>query len=81
MGERTDVKVLNPNDATAEAPQALVFGRNLNRRDLIRIAGAVTGFALTQQFVDSVAAQDATPSAAGQLSTRVTLLQASRPVR
>jgi peptide/nickel transport system substrate-binding protein len=67
VGERIDVKVLNPNDATAAAPPTLVFGRNLNRRDVMRIAGAFTGFALTQQFASSAAAQDATPSAAGQL--------------
>src|SRR5215204_5344088 len=67
VGERTDEKVMNLIDPTVGAHQALVFGRSLNRRDLIRIAGSVTGFALTQHFVDVVAAQDATPSAAGQL--------------
>lgn len=57
-----------PGEAATTPHNAPVFGRHLNRRDLMRIAAGMTGLALTSRFIPGASAQDATPPAgAGQL--------------
>src|SRR4051794_16394098 len=57
-----------PEEANTASLVAPVFGRHINRRDLMRIAGGVTALAFMPQFVRTAGAQESTPAAgAGQM--------------
>lgn len=57
-----------PGEAGTTPLNAPTFGRHLNRRDLMRIAGGVAALAFMPQLVRTAGAQDSTPAAgAGQL--------------